>query len=185
LDFLIDHEPQIRMAAFFGIFGLMALFEILQPRRDRSLVDGKPVKANRWLSHGALTIVNSVTLRLIFPAAAVGAALYAEQNGFGLFNLFEIPLIIAFAVSFLVLDFSVWLEHWASHKLPILWRIHKMHHADIDLDVTTALRFHPLEIILSMFWKAAIVVALGAPACSIIPTSNYHFGLTVLFARFS
>ena len=105
---------------------------------------------------------------MIFPAAAVGTAVYAEANGWGLFNVFDVPLLIAFAISFLVLDFSVWLEHWASHKLPILWRIHKMHHADVDLDVTSALRFHPLEIVLSMVWKAAVVVALGAPAFAVL-----------------
>ena len=168
MDFIVDNEPIIRLTAFFGIFGLMALLEIWLPRRARSKIDGKPVKAGRWLSHGALTIVNSVMLRLIFPAAAVGTALYAEANGWGLFNVFDAPLIIAFAVSFLVLDFIVWLEHWASHKLPILWRIHTMHHADVDLDVTSALRFHPLEIILSMVWKAAIVIALGAPAFAVL-----------------
>ena len=168
MDFIVDNEPIIRLTAFFGIFGLMALLEIWLPRRTRSKIDGKPVKAGRWLSHGGLTIINIVTLRLIFPAAAVGTALYAEANGWGLFNVFDAPFIIAFAVSFLILDFSVWLEHWASHKLPILWRIHKMHHADVDLDVTSALRFHPLEIILSMVWKAAIVIALGAPAFAVL-----------------
>lgn len=168
MDFLIQHEPQIRMAAFFGIFAVMALWEIFLPRRTKSVVDGKPVKTSRWLSHGALTVLNSITLRLIFPAAAVGAALYAEEKGLGLFHVLDVPLLIAFVVSFLILDFAVWLEHWASHKLPILWRIHKMHHADVDLDVTSALRFHPLEIILSMFWKAAIVVALGAPAFAVL-----------------
>ena len=168
MDFIVNNEPIIRLSAFIGIFGLMALLEIWLPRRARSKIDGKPVKAGRWLSHGALTIVNSVTLRLIFPAAAVGTAAYAEANGWGLFNVFDAPLVIAFAISFLILDFSVWLEHWASHKLPILWRIHKMHHADVDLDVTSALRFHPLEIILSMVWKAAIVVALGAPAFAVL-----------------
>ena len=168
MDFIVNNEPIIRMSAFFGIFGLMALLEIWLPRRARSKIDGKPVKAWRWLSHGGLTIINIVTLRLIFPAAAVGTALYAEANGWGLFNVFDAPFIIAFAVSFLILDFAVWLEHWASHKLPILWRIHKMHHADVDLDVTSALRFHPFEIILSMVWKAAIVIALGAPAFAVL-----------------
>lgn len=156
------------MAAFFGIFAAMALWEIMLPRRTKSVVEGKPVKASRWLSHGALTVINSVTLRLIFPAAAVGAALYAEESGLGLFHILDAPLLVAFILSFLILDFAVWLEHWASHKLPILWRIHKMHHADVDLDVTSALRFHPLEIILSMVWKAAIVVALGAPAFAVL-----------------
>ena len=113
MDFIVDNEPIIRLSAFIGIFGLMALLEIWLPRRARSKIDGKPVKAGRWLSHGGLTIVNSVTLRLIFPAAAVGTAVYAEANGWGLFNVFDVPLIIAFAFSFLVLDFAVWLEHWA------------------------------------------------------------------------
>lgn len=168
MEFLTQNEPAIRLAAFLSIFVAMALFEILFPRRETAKHKGKPLKGKRWLSHGALVIVNSVVLRLIFPAAAVGTALYASANNIGLFNVIEVPWILAAIVAFFVLDFAVWLEHWASHKIPLLWRIHRMHHADTDFDVTTALRFHPLEIILSMVWKAAIVIALGAPVAVVL-----------------
>lgn len=168
MQFLLDHEPMIRLAAFASIFIGMALFEILQPRREIARFDGATVKAKRWLSHGAIVVIDSVVLRLIFPAAAVGTAYFAAQNGYGLFNFLDVPLWLAAIAAFLILDFAVWLEHWASHKVPLLWRIHQMHHADVDFDVTTALRFHPLEIILSMVWKAAIVLALGAPVAAVL-----------------
>ncbi|MEP3672865.1 MAG: sterol desaturase family protein [Hyphomicrobiales bacterium] len=168
MEFLTQNEPAIRLTAFVSIFAAMALLEIVLPRRKIAKHDGKPLKGRRWFAHGGLTIVNSVVLRLIFPAAAVGTALYASTNNIGLFNVIEVHWLIAALVAFFVLDFAVWLEHFASHKIPILWRIHRMHHADTDFDVTTALRFHPLEIILSMVWKAAIVIALGAPVAVVL-----------------
>lgn len=168
MEFLTQNEPAIRLTAFLAIFATMALFEILLPRREAAKHEGKPLKGRRWFSHAGLTIVNSITLRLIFPAAAVGTALYASTNSIGLFNMIEAHWLVAALVAFFVLDFAVWLEHWASHKIPLLWRIHRMHHADTDFDVTTALRFHPLEIILSMVWKAAIVIALGAPVAAVL-----------------
>lgn len=168
MEFLTQNEPTIRLAAFLSIFAVMALFEILLPRREPVRHEGRALKGRRWFSHGLLTIVNSLVLRLIFPAAAVGTALYASTNDIGLFNVIDVPWFVAAIVAFLVLDFAVWLEHWASHKIPLLWRIHQMHHADTDLDVTTALRFHPLEIILSMVWKAAIVIAFGAPVAVVL-----------------
>src|SRR6185312_2096453 len=107
-------------------------------------------------------------LRVIFPAAAVGAALWAEARGYGLFRLLGVGPWVAGVASFFILDFAVWAEHVASHKIPVLWRIHRMHHSDIGFDVTTALRFHPLEIVLSMFWKAAVVILIGAPVLSVL-----------------
>lgn len=168
MDFLLENEPAIRLAAFLSIFAAMALFEILLPRRTPARYEGKPLKARRWTAHGLLVAIDSLTLRLVFPAAAVGTAYYAHDAGIGLFNIADTPVFLASAIAFLVLDFAVWLEHLASHKIPLLWRIHRMHHADTDFDVTTALRFHPLEIVLSMVWKAAIVVALGAPVVAVL-----------------
>jgi len=168
MSFVVDNEPIIRFVAFFSIFAAMALFEIRLPRRETTHYNGKPLKEQRWLSHGLLVVVNSVTLRLIFPLAAVGTAIYAADHGIGLFNGIAMPWYIGAVVAFFALDFAVWLEHWASHKVPLLWRIHRMHHADTDLDVTTALRFHPMEILLSMIWKAAVVVALGAPVLAVL-----------------
>jgi sterol desaturase/sphingolipid hydroxylase (fatty acid hydroxylase superfamily) len=107
-------------------------------------------------------------LRLVFPAAAVGAAAWADARGWGLLRQASGEGAIAGILSFVVLDFAVWLEHVASHKIPLFWRIHRMHHVDTGFDVTTGLRFHPLEILLSMFWKAAVVIAIGAPVVSVL-----------------
>lgn len=156
-------EAEARLAFFLGVFVLMAVFEILVPRR--ALVVSK---ARRWTTNLAIVALDTAVLRVVFPMAAVGVAIHAQGEGIGLFPAFGLPLLLAGIAGFVVLDFAVWLEHWASHKLPLLWRIHRMHHADRDLDVTTALRFHPLEIVLSMVWKAAFVLALGIPPLAVL-----------------
>lgn len=156
-------EAEIRLVIFVGLFATMALLEFLAPRRET-----KPVKAQRWFTNLAIVIIDSVLVRLVFKTAAVGGALWAEAEGIGLFNMIGVPYWLAFIAAFIVLDFAVWLSHVASHKIPIFWRIHRMHHSDVDFDVTTAIRFHPIEIILSMVWKYAVVLALGAPAAAVL-----------------
>ncbi|MGB7432447.1 MAG: sterol desaturase family protein [Ahrensia sp.] len=155
-------ESTIRLAAFLSIFVVMAAYELWSPRLERNEMLGA-LKAKRWLTNLSMVVLSSVCLRILFPAAAVGTAIYAQSQGWGLFNAVDVPIILAGIIAFVVLDFAVWLEHLASHKIPLLWRIHRMHHADQGFDLTTALRFHPLEIVLSMVWKAAIIIALGAP----------------------
>ena len=115
-----------------------------------------------------ILVVSSLMLRVAFPAAAVGVALWAHANGFGLFNLIETSPVVAGIACFIILDFLVWLEHVMSHKWQWLWRIHRVHHSDTGFDVTTALRFHPLEIIVSLFWKGTVVALLGAPALAVL-----------------
>lgn len=159
----MSDEAITRLAIFFGLFGMLAILEWLVPRREL-----RPVKTKRWVTNWAIVVIDSLLVRLLFKTAAVGGALWAADRGFGLFNLIDAPYWLAFAVSFVVLDFAVWLSHVASHKIPIFWRIHRMHHSDVDIDVTTAIRFHPIEIILSMVWKYAIVLALGAPAAAVL-----------------
>lgn len=160
-------ETAIRMAAFLGIFLAMAGLELVQPRR-------KPAagKSARWRTNLAMVVLSNVIMRLLFKFvltfAAVAAAFWAEKNQFGLFRAVNFPVWLAGVAGFFLLDFAVWLEHVASHKIPILWRIHRMHHSDIDFDVTTALRFHPLEIILSMAWKSAIVALFGVPVLAVL-----------------
>ena len=156
-------EATIRLAAFLSIFATMSALELALPRRTP---DSR--KGARWRTNLAMVIVDSVALRVIFPLAAVGTAIWAESNGYGLFRTIDTPAWLAGLIGFVVLDFAVWLEHVASHKIPILWRIHRMHHSDVDFDVTTALRFHPLEIILSMLWKAAVITALGVPVIAVL-----------------
>lgn len=160
---MADAEPGIRLFIFIGLFATMALLEYLAPRRTP-----KPVKTQRWLTNWAIVVIDSVLVRLVFKAAAVGGAVWAEQAGIGLFNNVAVPYWLAFSAAFLVLDFAVWLSHVASHKIPVFWRIHRMHHSDVDFDVTTAIRFHPVEIILSMAWKYAVVLAIGAPAAAVL-----------------
>lgn len=160
-------EPVVRMIAFAAIFLSMAAFELLSPRLERDEMMGA-LKARRWLTNISILILSSLALRVIFPLAAVGTALWAEQHGYGLFHIWGVPGWIAGVLAFVILDFAVWLEHLLSHKIPILWRIHRMHHSDIGFDLTTALRFHPLEIVLSMLWKALIIVCLGAPAVAVL-----------------
>ncbi len=161
--FVADNEPSIRMAVFFGLFALLALSEWLKPRRKLTAS-----KSHRWFTNIAIVLLDSLLVRLIFPAAAVGVALWAGAQGYGLFNVIGVPLWLAIVVSFLALDFAVWFSHVLSHKVPMFWRFHRMHHSDRDIDVTTAIRFHPIEIVLSMLWKVAWVIALGAPAVAVI-----------------
>ena len=146
-----------------GLFLFLAACEYFVPRREL-----RPVKTQRWLTNWAIVVIDSLLVRLLFKTAAVGGAIWAAGAGVGLFNVVGAPFWLAFIVSFIVLDFAVWLSHVASHKIPIFWRIHRMHHSDIDIDVTTAIRFHPIEIILSMVWKYAVVLALGAPAAAVL-----------------
>ncbi|WP_421854188.1 sterol desaturase family protein [Oricola sp.] len=162
-----QYEPVIRLGAFVGIFAAMAIYELWSPRLEREEMTGA-LKSKRWFTNLSMVVLSSLCLRIVFPAAAVGTAIWADQNGWGLFPALGVHPLIAGMLAFLILDFAVWLEHLASHKIPILWRIHRMHHADNGFDVTTALRFHPLEIVLSMLWKAGIVVALGAPVMAVL-----------------
>ncbi|MBO6724741.1 MAG: sterol desaturase family protein [Rhizobiaceae bacterium] len=167
MDIAGNWELILRIGAFAAIFGSMAVFELWSPRLERAEMSGA-LKSRRWFTNLSMVILSSVLLRLIFPAAAVGTAFWAQAQGYGLFPALGINPIVGGLIAFILLDFAVWLEHVASHKIPLLWRIHRMHHADTGFDVTTALRFHPLEIILSMFWKAAIIVALGAPPLAVL-----------------
>ncbi len=156
-------EAVIRLSIFVSLFAVLAALEFFVPRRKL-----RPVKTRRWITNWGIVLLDSILVRLLFKTAAVGGALWAAETGIGLFNLISAPYWLAFAVSFLVLDFAVWLSHLASHKVPIFWRVHRMHHSDIDFDVSTAIRFHPIEIILSMAWKYAIVLLLGAPAAAVL-----------------
>ncbi len=160
-------EPAIRFIAFAAIFGAMAFYELWSPRLERAEMTGA-LRSRRWISNLSMLLISSVLLRIVFPAAAVGTALWAESRGYGLFPLLGVPPIVAGIAGFVILDFAVWLEHVASHKIPLFWRIHRMHHADNGFDVTTALRFHPIEILLSMVWKAAVIMVLGIPALAVL-----------------
>lgn len=160
-------EPAIRLLAFGLIFATLAMLELFLPRLERAELRGA-MKSRRWFTNLSMVVISSLALRLVFPLAAVGTAMWAQGRGLGLFPALGAPAWLAGILSFAILDFAVWLEHVVSHKWPILWRIHRMHHADKGIDLTTALRFHPIEIVLSMAWKAAVVIALGAPPTAVL-----------------
>ena len=162
-EFIIANEPEIRLGFFLGIFGIMGLWEIFAPRRRLTVSKGV-----RWLNNFGIVVLNSVLLRLLFPAAAVGMAVFAQTNGWGVFNYFETPPLIAVIASIVILDMVIYLQHVMVHAVPALWRLHRVHHADLDFDVTTGARFHPLEIILSMLIKFATIAVLGPPLIAVI-----------------
>jgi sterol desaturase/sphingolipid hydroxylase (fatty acid hydroxylase superfamily) len=162
-DFALAHEPAIRLAAFFGIFALMAIWEAAAPRRARL----HPRRV-RWAANLGLVVLNSVVLRLVFPMAAVAFATLAAQRGWGLLNAFAVPHWAAFLLAVVALDFAIYLQHVMFHAVPALWRLHRVHHADPDFDVTTGARFHPIEIVLSMLIKFAVIAVLGAPAAAVL-----------------
>lgn len=161
--FMLQHELDIRLACFFGVFGGMALWEIVAPRRR--LIASKLL---RWSNNLALVALNSVLLRALFPAAAVGVAAFAAGQGWGLFNYFAAPFWLALPASVVLLDFVIYLQHVMLHAVPLLWRLHRVHHADLDFDVTTGTRFHPIEIVLSMLIKAAVILLLGPPVVAVV-----------------
>ena len=160
---LADHEGEIRFAAFAAVFALMAAWEVAAPRRRLSLPKGR-----RWLANLGITLLNAVLVRVLFPTAVVGMALAAGERQWGLFNTLAVPAPLAFMLSFIALDLVIWIQHVAFHRVPLLARLHRMHHVDLDFDVTTGLRFHPVEIVLSLMIKFAAVVALGAPAAAVL-----------------
>lgn len=160
---LLDHEPLIRVGCFLGVLLPMALWEWRCPRRVLRLP-----RRRRWPFNLGLVVLNSLVVRWLLPVLAVGAAWHAEANGWGLFNALGVPFWLACVMSLLLLDLAIYGQHVAFHKLPLLWRLHRLHHADQDFDVTTALRFHPLEILLSMLFKLALVVTLGVPAVAVL-----------------
>lgn len=157
------YEPIIRLSAFFGIFAVMALWETIVPRRVRTLS-----RRLRWSNNLGIVALNTLVLRVLFPTAAIGVALAAEVHGWGLFNTFALPLWLAIIISIVLMDLAIYLQHVLVHAVPVLWRLHRMHHSDLDYDLTTGARFHPIEIIFSMGLKLMVVSALGAPAIAVL-----------------
>lgn len=161
--FLLDHEAGLRLACFLTVFALMAGWEAIAPRRALSTPKGR-----RWLRNFGLAFLNSAAVRLLVPLQAVGVAALAEQRGWGLTRLSAnspwAPIIATVAV----LDLAIYAQHWYFHRIPMLWRLHMVHHADLDIDVTTGARFHPVEILLSMAIKMILVLMIGAPVAGVV-----------------
>ena len=162
-EFLIEHESATRLSIFLGALLLLAALECLAPRRQRSFS-----RPRRWPTNLAIAAIDTLALRFLLPVLAVGSALWAEMNQIGLMQIFALPLGLEILLAILLLDALVYGQHVAFHRIPLLWRVHRVHHTDRDIDVTTALRFHPLEILLSMLLKITFVVLLGAPVEGVI-----------------
>lgn len=162
--FLLAHEPALRVSAFVAVLAVMASWEFLAPRRPRTLN-----RRQRWPANLGIVVLNTLIVRLLFPTAAVGVALAVESRGWGLFSLAGLPGWAAVAAGVILLDLAIYLQHAMFHAVPALWRLHRMHHADLDIDVTTGARFHPIEIALSLLIKLAVIAAFGiAPAAVVL-----------------
>ncbi len=162
-DGVLAAEPLIRLGVFAAVLSLLMAGELLAPRR-RLRIGRWP----RWPSNVGIVMIDSLLLRILFPTAAVGLALIAKANGWGLLNLVAVPDWLAVLFAIILLDLIIYAQHVLFHANPWLWRLHRMHHADLDIDATTGIRFHPIEILLSMVIKLGAVVVLGAPALAVM-----------------
>ena len=162
-EIISANEPAIRLGFFLGILGLVALWEVAAPRR--ALTQPRWL---RWYANIGIVIFNTAVVRLLVPLAPVALAVFAAERGWGVLNLVDLPFWLEVALSVVVLDFIIYLQHVMFHAVPALWRLHRMHHADLDFDVTTGSRFHPVEIVLSVLLKLAAVVVIGPPAIAVL-----------------
>ncbi|MHC8599169.1 sterol desaturase family protein [Arenicellales bacterium IMCC55707] len=162
-ELITAHETAIRMGSFFGVLILMAVWEVLAPRRASTIS-----RIVRWGNNLGLVVFNTVLLRLIFPTAAVGVAIFASEHNWGLLNYVQLPSFAVVVISIVVMDFVIYFQHILMHAIPVLWRLHRVHHADLDYDFTTGVRFHPLEIIVSMLIKFAAILMLGPPVIAVL-----------------
>jgi len=184
-DLLVSNEPHIRLIAFAGVLAGMALWEALAPRRDFEIG-----RTRRWPANFGIVVLDTLLLRLAFPVTAVGLALVVEANGWGLLPLLAVPSWLAIPLAVLLLDLAIYAQHRLFHAIPVLWRLHRMHHADVGFDVTTGIRFHPIEIILSMVIKLGVIGLIGTPAVAVLifevvlnATSMFNHGNVRIPAR--
>lgn len=162
-NFIITNEKTIRLSIFAGVFLIMAVWELIAPCRKLT-----QKKSTRWLNNIAIVFLNTLILRFLFPTAAIGLAFLAQENSWGLFNNFALPYFAVALFCVVFLDFIIYLQHIMFHAVPAFWRLHRMHHADLDFDVTTGSRFHPIEIVLSILVKFSAIVVLGPPVVSVL-----------------
>lgn len=162
-DELLSREPVLRLGAFLGVFALMSVWEWAAARRERPVA-----RRRRWPGNLGVAVLDSLLARVVAPAGAVGFALFAEARGMGFFHFINWPGWLEFVVAVVGLDCAIYVQHRVFHSVPVLWRLHRMHHADLDVDVTTGARFHPGEILLSLGIKFLVIAALGAPAGSVL-----------------
>lgn len=159
----MSFETVIRLSSFVLVLVVMAAGERIAPRRPLQTGRGA-----RWFANLTLVAIDTAACRMLFPVLPAGMALIAAERQWGLFNLIELPFLVEASLTVLILDFAIYLQHVAFHFQPLLWRLHRMHHTDLDLDVTTGNRFHPLEIAISMALKMVVIVMIGAPAVAVV-----------------
>jgi sterol desaturase/sphingolipid hydroxylase (fatty acid hydroxylase superfamily) len=163
LDTPLASASELRLLVFAGIFAVMAMWELLAPRRRQTI--GRSV---RWPGNLAVVALDTLLVRVLFPVTAVGLSFLAEAKGWGLFAVLDLPGWAAVVLGIVLLDLAIYLQHVLFHAVPALWRLHRMHHADLEFDVTTGTRFHPIEILLSMGIKLGVIAALGPPAAAVL-----------------
>jgi sterol desaturase/sphingolipid hydroxylase (fatty acid hydroxylase superfamily) len=181
----ISGEPLVRLGCFLVVLAAIGLWEALAPRRMNHIA-----RKQRWPGNLGIVVLDTLVVRLLFPVSAVGIALLAHARGWGLLSVAPMRGWVATAVAVLLLDLVIYAQHFTFHAVPILWRLHRMHHADLEFDVTTGLRFHPAEIVLSIIIKFAAVIAIGAPSLAVLifevtlnATSMFNHGNVRLFPR--
>ncbi len=162
-DLVVARETLVRLVAFLAVLAAMAVWEALAPRRRREIP-----RVLRWTNNFGVVLLDALIVRLTYPVLAVSLAAMAEARGWGVLQVLDVPPWLALVVSFVVLDLAMYLQHVMFHAVPALWRLHRVHHADVEFDVSTGLRFHPLEILLSVGLKLALVLALGPPALAVL-----------------
>ncbi|MEB3211416.1 MAG: sterol desaturase family protein [Leptolyngbyaceae bacterium] len=161
-DWFLAHETSIRLGSFVIILAVMVLWEKRFPRRPTS------IPFTRWVNNMALMVIYTVLIRLVIPVATIDVAGVVHEQGWGILNLIELPFAVSVAIALITLDFIIWLQHVVFHAVPWLWRLHRVHHADLHYDATTGIRFHPLEILLSVGIKFGAIALLGAPVIAVV-----------------
>lgn len=164
-EFIFQYESVIRFGSFFGIFALLAIWEIASPKRK--LLE---LRCFRWFSNIGLIVIANILIRFIVPTAAVGIALHAEQDQLGILNHHadSLPYAAHFIIAFILMDLAIYFQHVIFHALPMFWRFHRVHHSDLDCDITTGVRFHPFEIIISILFKFLIIISIGVPVLAVV-----------------
>ncbi len=162
-NFILNNEPIIRTSFFFGILAIMILWELLSPKRRLNMR-----KSTRWFNNFLLVILNSIILRLLAPAGAMLMVLYMQDEHWGLFNRVNLPFWLEAFLAIILLDLAIYWQHRLFHKVPFLWRLHRVHHVDQDIDVSTGSRFHPIEIVLSFGIKCLMIMILGPSILAVL-----------------
>ena len=162
-ELFFEYESYIRLGSFLGLFALLTIWEISAPKRELL-----GLRRFRWISNIGLIVISSVLIRFILPTAAVGIALHVEQENLGFLNHFDLPFAFQFVLAFILMDLAIYFQHVMFHALPLFWRFHRVHHSDLDCDITTGLRFHPLEIVVSILFKFLVIASVGVPVLAVV-----------------